>query len=161
MAQTGSFAPQALPAARSGSFDDNNRQTQADGQTLSYDANGNLVSEGVRTYVWNARDQLVEIKQGTASIASFGYDPLGRRVSKTEGGQTISYLYDGLDAVQETQGGTVNPIPDRAWHRRALCAERSQRTCVFPERYPGQHPCTDQCQRFLDPALRLHALRTD
>ncbi|MCW0378053.1 hypothetical protein NB697_000899 [Xanthomonas sacchari] len=110
VAQTGSFAPQALPAARSGGFDDNNRQTQADGQTLSYDANGNLVSDGVRTYVWNARDQLVEIKQGTASIASFGYDPLGRRVSKTEGGQTISYLYDGLDAVQETQGGTVNPI---------------------------------------------------
>ncbi|WP_138985732.1 RHS repeat domain-containing protein, partial [Xanthomonas sacchari] len=68
------------------------------------------VSDGVRTYVWNARDQLVEIKQGTASIASFGYDPLGRRVSKTEGGQTISYLYDGLDAVQETQGGAVNPI---------------------------------------------------
>ncbi|WP_295924798.1 RHS repeat-associated core domain-containing protein [uncultured Xanthomonas sp.] len=110
VAQTGSFAPQALPAARSGSFDDNNRQTQADGQTLSYDANGNLLSDGVRTYVWNARDQLVEIKQGTASIASFGYDPLGRRISKTEGGQTISYLYDGLDAVQETQGGTVNPI---------------------------------------------------
>ncbi|WP_148830104.1 RHS repeat domain-containing protein, partial [Xanthomonas sontii] len=110
VAQTGSFAPQALPAARSGSFDDNNRQTQADGQTLSYDTNGNLLSDGVRTYVWNARDQLVEIKQGTASIASFGYDPLGRRVSKTEGGQTISYLYDGLDAVQETQGGTVNPI---------------------------------------------------
>uniref|UniRef100_UPI0025EB951C RHS repeat domain-containing protein n=1 Tax=uncultured Xanthomonas sp. TaxID=152831 RepID=UPI0025EB951C len=94
VAQTGSFAPQALPAARSG----------------SYDANGNLLSDGVRTYVWNARDQLVEIKQGTASIASFGYDPLGRRVSKTEGGQMISYLYDGLDAVQETQGGAVNPI---------------------------------------------------
>ncbi|MCW0410840.1 hypothetical protein NG831_12110 [Xanthomonas sacchari] len=31
-------------------------------------------------------------------------------MSKTEGGQTISYLYDGLDAVQETQGRTVNPI---------------------------------------------------
>ncbi|WP_267087303.1 RHS repeat-associated core domain-containing protein [Xanthomonas sacchari] len=62
------------------------------------------------TYIWNAHDQLVEIKQGTASIASFGYDPLGRRVSKTEGGQTVSYMYDGLDAVQETQGGAVNPI---------------------------------------------------
>ncbi|WP_295926087.1 hypothetical protein [uncultured Xanthomonas sp.] len=31
-------------------------------------------------------------------------------MSKAEGGQTISYLYDGLDAVQETQGGTVNLI---------------------------------------------------
>ncbi|WP_295926083.1 hypothetical protein [uncultured Xanthomonas sp.] len=40
----------------------NNRQAQADGQALSYDANGNLLSDGVRTYVWNARDQLVEMK---------------------------------------------------------------------------------------------------
>ncbi|MET0550446.1 MAG: hypothetical protein ABW002_14390 [Xanthomonas sp.] len=29
---------------------------------------------------------------------------------KNRGGQTVSYLYDGLDAVQETQGRTVNPI---------------------------------------------------
>ncbi|UYK64996.1 RHS repeat-associated core domain-containing protein [Xanthomonas sacchari] len=34
----------------------------------------------------------------------------GRRIKKAEGGQTISYLYDGLDAVQETQGGTVKAI---------------------------------------------------
>ncbi|KAB7779208.1 hypothetical protein CEK65_06250 [Xanthomonas sp. LMG 12459] len=34
----------------------------------------------------------------------------GRRIKKAEGGQTISYLYNGLDAVQETQGGTVNAI---------------------------------------------------
>ncbi len=67
-----------------------------------YGANGNLLSDGARTYVWNARDQLVEIKQGTASIASFCYGRLGRRLGKTEGGQTISCLYDGLDAVQET-----------------------------------------------------------
>jgi len=34
----------------------------------------------------------------------------GRRIGKIEEGQTINYLYDGLDAVQETQGGTANPI---------------------------------------------------
>ncbi|XQA74428.1 hypothetical protein ACM9XA_02480 [Xanthomonas sacchari] len=67
-----------------------------------YDANGNLLSDGVCTYIWNARDQFVDIKQRTASIASFCYGPLGRRLGKTEGGQTISCLYDGLDAVQET-----------------------------------------------------------
>ncbi|WP_267103182.1 RHS repeat-associated core domain-containing protein [Xanthomonas sacchari] len=43
-------------------------------------------------------------------MASFSYDALGRRIAKTEGGTTTQYLYDGLDAVQETQGGTVNPI---------------------------------------------------
>jgi RHS repeat-associated protein len=33
--------------------------------------------------------------------ASFVYDPLGRRVSKTIGGSTTSYLYDGPNPVQE------------------------------------------------------------
>ncbi|MEB1528712.1 RHS repeat-associated core domain-containing protein [Xanthomonas campestris pv. campestris] len=110
VAQTGSFAPQMLPNVRTAAFDDNQRQTQADSQALSYDANGNLVSDGVRTYIWNARDQLVEIKEGAISVASFAYDALGRRTAKTEVGQTIGYLYDGLNAVQETQGGVVNPI---------------------------------------------------
>jgi len=37
-------------------------------------------------------------------------DALGRRISKTEGGKTTTYLYDGMDIVQERQGNTVNPI---------------------------------------------------
>jgi RHS repeat-associated protein len=110
-AQTGSFASNTLPAASTGNdFDDNNRQTVHNGQILSYDNNGNLTGDGTRTYVWNARDQLVAIKQGTTTIASFGYDAMGRRYAKTEGGQTTSYLYDGLDPVQEAQGSTINPI---------------------------------------------------
>lgn len=111
-AQTGSFAPQALPQASGGqnSFDDNNRQTQHNGQALSFDANGNLTGDSTRTYVWNVRGQLAQVKEGGTTIASFSYDALGRRTSKTESGQTIAYLYDGADAVQETQSGTVNPI---------------------------------------------------
>lgn len=38
------------------------------------------------------------------------YDASDRRTAKTIGGTTTSFLYDGLNAVQETQGGTVNPI---------------------------------------------------
>jgi len=91
-------------------FDDNNRQTRHDGRPLSYDANGNLLSDGQRTYHWNARNQLVAIKVGDSVQASFQYDALGRRISKTEGGQTTTYLYDGMDIVQERQGNTVNPI---------------------------------------------------
>nr|WP_309545330.1 RHS repeat-associated core domain-containing protein [Xanthomonas campestris] len=110
--QTGGFSSQALPAASTGTngFDDANRQLSYNSQALTYDNNGNLLSDGTRTYVWNVRDQLVQIKQGTTSIASFGYDALGRRYSKTEGGATTSYLYDGQNAVQEKVGTTVNPI---------------------------------------------------
>ncbi|WP_235872732.1 RHS repeat-associated core domain-containing protein [Pseudoxanthomonas winnipegensis] len=111
VAQTGTHAPQSLPSASANNtFDDNNRQTKANNVVLSYDSNGNLISDVSGTYVWDDRDRLIQIKSGSTVIASFGYDALGRRIAKTEGGTTTNYLYDGLDAVQETQGTTVNPI---------------------------------------------------
>ncbi|MGO4703878.1 RHS repeat-associated core domain-containing protein [Dyella sp. 2RAB6] len=96
--------------AQSGQFDLNNRQTQFNGQSLTYDANGNLTSDGTSTYVWNARNQLVQVKQGAATVASYSYDSMGRRVAKTIQGVATSYLYDGPNAVQESAGGVVNPI---------------------------------------------------
>ena len=38
-----------------------NQQLTFGGQTLTYDLNGNLTSDGVNTYTWNARNQLVAI----------------------------------------------------------------------------------------------------
>jgi RHS repeat-associated protein len=38
--------------------------------------------------------------------ASFGYDPLGRRQGKTVNATAIQFLYDGLNPVQEQQGGS-------------------------------------------------------
>ncbi len=78
--------------------------------SYSYDADGNLTSNGTDTYVWNARNQLAQIKQGTSMIASFSYDPLGRRVDTNLNGATTGYLYDGLNAVQETHGSTATSI---------------------------------------------------
>ena len=112
VAQTGSFASNLLPPATTanGTFDDNHRQTSWNGQAIAYDANGNMLSDGTRTYHWDVRDQLVEIKQGGSTIATFTYDALGRRVGRTEAGAATSYLYDGPNAVQETQGAIVNPV---------------------------------------------------
>ncbi len=98
------------PASTNNSFDDNNRQTQANGNARSYDADGHLLSDGTRTYTWDDRDHLSQISQGGTVIASYSYDALGRRTAKTESGATTQYLYDGVDAVQETQGTTINPI---------------------------------------------------
>ncbi len=98
------------PASTNNSFDDNNRQTQANGNARSYDADGHLLSDGTRTYTWDDRDHLSQITQGGTVIASYSYDALGRRSARTENGSTTQYLYDGLNTVQETQGTTINPI---------------------------------------------------
>jgi RHS repeat-associated protein len=113
IAQGGSLTSNQLPASttQASTFDDNNRQTGFNGSTLSYDANGNLTSDGVNSFVWNARNQLVQIQQGGSPQLSFTYDALGRRISKTVGTTTpTQYLYDGDNAVQEAQGTAVNPI---------------------------------------------------
>jgi RHS repeat-associated protein len=100
----GSYSRTELPQPlASVTYNAANQLTQRGAATLVYDANGNLTSDGANTYTWDARNQLVGIS-GT-STASFVYDALGRRVSRTVGGQTTEYVYDGLNTVQEKVGG--------------------------------------------------------
>ncbi len=110
--QTGNYAASSLPPASVGVnvFDDNHRQTFHNGHALTYDSLGNLTGDGTHTYIWNARNQLIQIKQGASVVANYNYDALGRRVGRTEFGVSTAYLYDGFNVVQETQGAVVNPI---------------------------------------------------
>jgi RHS repeat-associated protein len=58
----------------------------------------------VQSYTWNARNQLASLT-GPVS-GSFAYDGVGRRRSKTIGGTTTQFLYDGVNPVQELSTGT-------------------------------------------------------
>ncbi|MEO7326226.1 MAG: RHS repeat-associated core domain-containing protein [Dokdonella sp.] len=108
----GSWDASILPNATSGSatVDANHRLTAFNGQTLSYDVHGNLTGDGVRSYAYDARDQLVEIKQGTMTQATFAYDSFGRRLSKTIDGATTTYRYDGENPIEETTSGATKTI---------------------------------------------------
>lgn len=81
-----------------------NQQTAFGSQSLTYDLNGNLTSDGTNTYTWNARDQLASMTD-PGLTASFQYDASGKRSSKTVNGATTTYLYDGANLVQEQTGG--------------------------------------------------------
>jgi RHS repeat-associated protein len=101
----GSYARTGLPAAlTSATYDNANQVATWAGTSFTYDLNGNLTSDGVRSYTWNARNELASLT-GPVS-GSFGYDGFGRRRSKTVGGTTTQFLYDGLNPVQELQSGT-------------------------------------------------------
>ncbi len=107
---SGSLGPQSLPAGYlSAVFNDNNQQTMRDGTSYSYDSNGNLVSAEGRTYFWNARNQLERIELHGQVIASYVYDAVGRRISRTEFGIKNTYLYDGHNVVQE--GNSQGSVP--------------------------------------------------
>ena len=103
----GTFARTDLPqAVSSTNYNSGNHQTGFGSQTLTYDLNGNLTSDGTNTFTWNARDQLISIS-GPGLNASFQYDGIGRRISKTVNSSTTSSLYDGLNVVQEAVGGSA------------------------------------------------------
>jgi RHS repeat-associated protein len=105
-ATAGSLAAVTLPANVTGGistvYNADNAQTKFNGTALSYDANGNLTSDGTNTYTWDARNDLTAITGG--STASFVYDGFGRRVKKVIGSTTTQFLYDGLNPVQELDG---------------------------------------------------------
>jgi RHS repeat-associated protein len=75
-----------------------NRYTQAGTAAFGYDLNGNLTSDGSRTYTYDIENRLVGASGGLVLI----YDPLGR-LWRTSGGAsgTTRFLYDGDALVAE------------------------------------------------------------
>jgi len=92
-------------------------------QAFTYDANGNLISDGAQTYEWDACNRLVRVLQGTTTIMALAYDGRGMRQQKTEGGVTHRYVYDAGNVIQESlstgttisyvYGGVDKPIGQR------------------------------------------------
>lgn len=96
----GSFARTNLSALiASASYDAANQQTNWNGLALSYDANGNLLSDGTNTFIWNARNQLASVNN-----VALQYDAFGRRTRNATG---TSFLYDGANPIQELSGAAV------------------------------------------------------
>jgi RHS repeat-associated protein len=102
---TGSFArtglPQPVPSA---SYDTANELLAWNESAPSYDSNGNMLSDGIHSYAWDARNHLSTIDSG--STGSFVYDPAGRRATKVISGTGTNFLYDLANPVQELSGTT-------------------------------------------------------
>ena len=76
----------------------------------TYDHNGNMTSDGESDYTYDAMNRLTEVADhGTQqTIATYAYDHQGRRTSKTTGGATTRYHWDGNNLIAETNAsGTV------------------------------------------------------
>jgi RHS repeat-associated protein len=96
----GSFARTGLPGAvTSTSYDAANELTNWNGLGISYDGNGNMLSDGINAFNWNARNQVAKLNN-----ISLQYDAFGRRTQNASG---TSFLYDGANAAQELSGNTV------------------------------------------------------
>lgn len=113
-----------------------NQYTTAGSAVFTYDANGNLTSDGVNTYTYDIENRLVEVSGGTA--ATLRYDPLGRLYEVVGAQGTTRFLNDGdaLAAEFNASGGLLrryvhgadiasdDPI---AWYEGASFAASAER----------------------------------
>jgi RHS repeat-associated protein len=91
-----------------------NRMTSAYGWAIVNDANGNQTKTTIpacpapETQTWNARDQLTAYNSGCLGYgATFTYDALGRRLTKTVNGVTTKFIYSGNQVIEEITNGVT------------------------------------------------------
>ena len=129
-------------------FDGDDKLISSPGASYEYDANGNLtrlVRDGRDlSFVYNAADQLVEVREGNQFKAIYTYDCEGRRDSKQTAAGTQRFLYDGnarliaeLDdssvfhRVYTWYGSTPIAFEEAGSVRFLLCDERNAPVKAF------------------------------
>jgi RHS repeat-associated protein len=78
----------------------------------SYDADGNMLTNGDWTYTYNGENRLTTASNAT-TVVNFKYDYMGRRFEKSvEGGSTNTFIYDGWNPVMEvrSENGEVGNV---------------------------------------------------
>ncbi len=81
-----------------------NQYTDVNGDTYTYDGNGNMTSKttqaGVTSYAYDFENRLVQVDTATETIM-YTYDPFGRRTSKTNSSGTTKFIHDGFRVILE------------------------------------------------------------
>ncbi len=91
-------------------------------QILTYDANGNLTSDGQRTFTWDEENRLTSVESVSSVVklrSSFLYDATGRRAQRIDRSawngssynatNTTRFIYDGWNLLAElTAANTVS-----------------------------------------------------
>jgi RHS repeat-associated protein len=83
-----------------------NQYTQVGGTTHTWDANGNLTSDGTTTFGYDTENRLVSASG--AKTGTLSYDPLGRLYQANTSSGVTRFVYDGDRLIAEYSGsGTL------------------------------------------------------
>ncbi len=114
--------------ARDGSYNYSNYSygitlAAAAAKAPTYDADGNMTSDGTRDYAWDSQSRLTKINWGGGSnkTTEFKYNALGQRGERIDKTGTTEnahfyYLYDGIHFVCRYTGGTATTNVDRRYY---------------------------------------------
>ena len=87
--------------------------------SLSYDLNGNLLSDGTNSYAWDAENRMIKITYpGTGNYSTFSYDGGGRNVD-----------------IVETVAGSVTSTKQFVWAGLTRCESRDASSLIISAYY--------------------------
>ena len=69
--------------------------------SYTYDYNGNIISDGVKSFEYDYKNRLVKVSEWNEIIVEFTYDVLGRRIEKKTDTETIQYVYANKNILEE------------------------------------------------------------
>jgi len=107
-------------SVRNFTYNSSNELTSIDSTLLSYDLNGNLLDDGIRTFQWDGANRLLGIIDGSRRT-DFGYDGLDRRVR-----------------ITERDGGSVTSDRALLWCGPDICEERDVSSSAVRKRFFDQ-----------------------
>jgi RHS repeat-associated protein len=86
----------------------------ASSTSLTFDANGNMTSDGTNTYAWDADDRLIQVTYpGSGNYSQFTYDGLGHDVK-----------------ILEYSGGTLSSTKQFVWCGDKMCEARNASSSI-------------------------------
>ena len=105
-------------------------------QAFTYDADGNLISDNINSYFYDAENRLVQITTLSSAVAAgfpnqtlvFKYDYLGRRIEKrvTNAANVTTatrFIYDGWSLIEEIDGNSLNQLKTYTWNGNLIAIQ--------------------------------------
>jgi RHS repeat-associated protein len=121
-------------------YNPNNELQSYNGVAFQYDLNGNTTQRNdngaIQNFLYNEDDRLTEVKDGNGTlIATYYYDPFGRRLWKDVGGTKTYFMYadEGLIAEFEDTGSETKSYgyaPNSTWTTNPLFMKQGTQ-CYF------------------------------
>jgi RHS repeat-associated protein len=116
--------------ANNWTYNSNNELQSYNGVAFQYDQNGNTTQKNdngtIQNFLYNEDDRLTEVKDGSgAVVATYYYDPFGRRLWKEIGGARTNFMYadEGLIAEFDGTGSEAKSYgyaPNSTWTTNPL-----------------------------------------
>jgi RHS repeat-associated protein len=94
-----------------------NRLTTINDVAQSYDANGNLLEDGEKTYVYDARNRMQSVSAAAATLGSYTYHGNGqRRIKQTANGSTVFHYGLSGELLSESVFDNAGTLSEQRAH---------------------------------------------